>query len=229
MKVNGIDVKNYMARQCQVVKGYCSISNSSKWPSKSLHPVLNDNEIGMKPLKIVLSVRGNGREEIQRNISNFLSLLREPVEIELDGFNNRFYGILKKHESAESSKRRWHTLTLQFEGYEHGTERETYTTEKEFVIYNDGNLKTPCTVEITPQNSLSEIKVSGAGKDFYIRNLSVGQTVIVDGQTGLMTEEGRNKFPDMDILELPYLLPGENTITVSELVDLKIKHKPMYM
>lgn len=229
MYINEIDIQRFCARQVNVTIGNHTITNVSQWPRGNLTPVLGSGYIGMKPLKVVLSVKGAGREEICNNVSKILALLIEPVELRLDKFSHRFRVVLKKNTHAEVSIRRWHTLTLEFEGYELGYEEGVIVTGTDVTLVNDGNLATPCVIEVTPDTDLEELKLTGLSSPVTIYNLTAGKTVVIDGEDGLFLEEGTNKFPDMEIEELPYLQPGENTITASTSVTMVIKYSPRYM
>lgn len=229
MYINEIDIQRYEARQVNVVIGNHAITNASQWPRGSLSPVLESNHIGMKPIKVVMSVRGDGREKICDNVSKILSLLLEPVTLILDGFTHKFRAALKNHDHKETCMRRWHVLTLQFEGYELGLEEEVSATGTSISVVNAGNLISPCIIEVTSATDLDELTLEGLSTPITIYNLSAGKTVTIDGESGLMLEDEVNKFPEMDIDELPYLFPGEAVITSSAEVTVTIKHSPRYM
>ena len=51
----------------------------------------------------------------------------------------------------------------------------------------------------------------------------------MNGETGLITEDGEIKAGEVEMWELPSLMPGENTITVDENVNLTISFLPRYL
>ena len=229
MYINEINVQRFGARQTNVTIGNCTFTNASQWPRGSLTPLLLENSIGMKSVKVVLCVKGDGREGICDNVSKILSELVKPVEIMLDGFSHRFMVALKNHSHAETCMRRWHTLALQFEGYELGLEDEATVTGNSITIKNIGNIPCPCVLEILPTENMETLTIEGLNTPITIKNMTAGNKVVVNGETGLFTENGANKFKDMDVEEPPYLIPGETTITTSAEVIMTIKHSPMYI
>ncbi len=94
-----------------------------------------------------------------------------------------------------------------------------------------GNEETPVIVEITPSVGIIDIVLTGLSEEpITIRILTGGKKVIIDGEEGLVTVDGVNKFGDTDMWEFPRLKPGANTITVSRNnVDINIKYKPRFI
>lgn len=241
MLIGTWDISNAGARQSNVTFGYSNISNSSEWNRGSPAPFLMKNDVGFKPLKIVLVVKGSGREEILRKCSEIIAHCLEPVELTLDGYKDRyFYGILKKHSASEQSMRRWHTLTLEFDSCEYGDEiSQDFSGMAEFTVHNTGNLPSASIIEITPQIGVASIVLTGICRDYdtgedipvTINELATGKKIIIDGTTGLFTEDGQLKSPDnIDIWTIPVLLPGDNIITVSSnRMDISVKFRPSFI
>lgn len=229
MKINGEDIAKYEARQLNVTIGNCEISNESRWSEGSLLPLIRENTVGMKELKVVLVVKGKDREDIIKNKSRILSKLLEPAEIYLDHFSHFFRVILQKHSTEEVSMRRFHTLTLEFEGYEHGRGEVTEFIGTSCRLKNPGSLKSPCSVTITAQTAAESLTLTGFGEDIEIKNLKANQPVILDGINGLIMENGISKIDDVELLQLPFLEPGQNVITVSQEATVEISYQPIYM
>lgn len=240
MKLNGWDIKEADARQWRVTPGFHSVSNDSEWSRGSSVPVLFRNHPGFKTLKITVLVKSDGgRQVILNRCSELLSHLLEPTEIELDGFEHKFFGILTKHTHNEKVMGRWHLLTLELNGYEFGAEiSQTFSGATDFTVNNTGNIIAPAVVEITPQISAEEIVLTGFCRDFHtekelpvtIRELTTGNKIVLDGETGLFTEGGRLKTGDIDIWEIPSVLPGNNKITVNNnRMDIKVRFRPRFM
>ena len=108
----------------------------------------------------------------------------------------------------------------------------------ETVVTNPGNAWTPCVVEITPKVGIGQLTIAGINRNpdtgenlqAVIRNLATNSVVILDGESGKITEDGANKAADVDIWSLPALLPGTNQITLdSTWVDLTVKYRPRFM
>lgn len=239
MKIDDFDISKCRARQWNVTMEHSEIKNDSEWVRGSPVPAFFNNAIGFKPCKVVLLVKGKDRDEILKNRSNILSKLLEPVELTLDGFKHKFYGILTKCSITEDSMKRFHRLTLEFSGCETDDEiSSSFSSTTAFTVENPGNIITPAIIEITPQVGISTLVINGLcrnpetgeGQDITIHELSAEKKIVIDGEKGLMTESGANKFKDIDLWELPTLLPGANNITCStKNIAVTIRFKPRFM
>lgn len=145
---------------------------------------------------------------------------------------------MNKYNVTETSKDRFHVLSLEFSGYEYlDAEKFTIEVNTSFTITNTGTAETPVTLEITPLGGAVDIpddqmEVSvlcdedgayfiddddaaigsydydnltikglcrdvrtGDDLDIVIRNITPEQKIIIDGETGLITEEGKANIP----------------------------------
>lgn len=246
MTIGGWDVSNADATQWNVTPGFNSMSNDSEWVAGSPIPALFENTIGFKTMTVTLLVRGErDRDEILQKCSDVISHLLEPVEFVLDGFAHKFYGILNKHSLEENplsipvvNYNRVAKLKLELYCYEYGGKVTTSVSGKtEFTVRNAGNIITPVCVAITPQVGAASITLTGlcrdphTGKDLpvTIKNLVTDKTVVLDGETGLFTQDGEVKA-DIEIWGLPTLLPEKNTITVDNgWMDITLTYYPRYI
>lgn len=246
MLINQWNIEEAKARQMNVTIGHHSVSTKSEW---SQVPVFLKNNIGFKTVTVILAVHGENRADIIHNRSLILSRLLEPVELALDGYGHKFYGILSKQTSTERSKNRWHNLQLDFNCYEYGetvaTFFEHYTGEdtdpgriNAVTFNNDGDIETPVRLEIMPLAGATSITLTGICRDdvtdedlpVTIKNIETGKTVVLDGETGLITQGEETKVADVDLWKLPSLKPGVNKVTVdNDWMDIKIVYKPRYM
>ena len=94
----------------------------------------------------------------------------------------------------------------------------------------EGNIKTPCIIEITPLLDTIDITISGLNDDIVIKNLKVNKKIIINSLEGTVLEDGINKFADTDFWEFPYLLPGVNTIKINkDTCNINVKYKNRYI
>ena len=234
MKIGNVDISAYHARQHRVTIGNSEIENESDWVAGMPSPMMVNGTAGFKEVTIVLVVKGESREAIIQDCGSLLAAFLEPSIVELDGFGHKFFLTLTKGTREEIVKGRWHNLTLKCEGYEFGTEvSQSYTGTAEITVNNPGNLITPVMLEITPTMGASSITVKGisrSGKTATIKNLTTGKKIILDGETGLFTEDGALKAGDIEIWEVPTLAPGNNVIQFStDKLNVSVKIKPRYM
>lgn len=238
MLIGTWDISKADARQWKVTPGFHAVSNDSEWVRGSPVPAMFKNNIGFKPLTVMLLIKADGRQNILDRCSRILSHLLEPVELTLDGFKHKFYGVLKKHSHSENVIRRWHTLSLEFEVYEFGSEvLQDFSGQTEMAVTNPGNIPTPAIIEITPQAGKASVTLTGICRDentgadllVVIRDLETGKKIILDGETGLITQDGILKT-GVEIWGMPSLLPGENIITVdNEWMDIAVRFHPRFM
>lgn len=238
MKFNDTDLSKYGAKQYRNTFGQTSLSNDTEWLRDAPLPIFDNNYRQGKEIKTEILVYGSSREDIRQNISNILALCLEPVEIELDGYDHKFKGILKSSSVSEGSdmaRERYQHMVLTFEGYEHGT-NVTVSGTNQITITNPGNVISPAIVEITPTIGISSLTVSGICRNSFngvdlpvaLEKLSTGNTVIIDGIAGLVTEA--NALKEVDMWTLPTLVPGVNTITLdNDKLTTKVTVLPIYI
>ena len=243
MLINGKDITEYgKVKQWRVDIKPRKVEHDSEWPRGSPVPIFQTPFATFKEFTITLMVYGSGREDILHRISNILADLTDITELKLDGWEHEFCGVLEESEVKElsdTSRHRFQQLELQFSGYEHGDEvTETATGTGTIQISNPGNVVSSAVLEITPTIGMASVEITGICRDsntgadlpVTIKNLTTGNKVVLDGITGLITENGNLKAGDVDMWELPTLLPGTNTITIdTEYVNLKITALPIYM
>lgn len=240
MKINGIDIARYGAKQYRVDFGQSELKNDTEWIERAALPIFSANYNLFKELTVKLIVYGTGRENIRNKISEIISHLLEQAELELDGYARQFTGILTKtdvDEGSDAARKRFQILKLQFDAYEHGRQVvvEKDQWEGSVQVKNPGNIRSPAVIRITPKTDLAALTVSGICADGFgqdvpitINNLKNGKMIMIDGITGIIEEDGAAK--DIDIWTLPAVQPGSNEITLSQWnVGLRITILPLYI
>ena len=92
-------------------------------------------------------------------------------------------------------------------------------------------------MKILPQIGTATLNITGLTRnellnetyDIVVENTEISKEIILNGETGLITEDGEIKAGEVEMWELPSLMPGENTITVDENVNLTISFLPRYL
>lgn len=246
MTINGWDISEAEAVQWNVTPGFHSISNDSEWVRGSPMPVLLGNTTGFKPIKVTLLVKADrDRQAILDRCSRILSHLLEPAELVLDDFTHKFCGVLAKHTLTENPLdvpfvkfNRAAELVLEFSCYEYADlVTQTFTGQTQISVVNPGNIITPVRVELTPRTGMASAVLTGLCRDAATREdlpvtageLVTGKTVVLDGETGLFTQDGEIK-KELEIRGLPALLPGTNTITINNSwTDITLEYRPRFM
>lgn len=247
MKVNGRDIAEFGARQHTVRPAFPAVTNGSEWPGGAASPLMLPSEAGMKKVEVSVILEGTDRQGIWQNAGALVAALMAPSEIELDGFSHSFHMALANATQAELSLQRFHKATLELIGYEHGPEASrSYEVSgySSISFLNGGTMEAPAILEITPRIGRASVTVSGIVRDrmtledrpLTVSRLTQGRKVIVDGEKGLVTEEGgegeapANKFGDVSLWGFPSLLPGWNWVNVDQGgLLVTVRHKPRYL
>lgn len=97
-----------------------------------------------------------------------------------------------------------------------------FLNDTTFTIDNQGSLATPCVLTMSPLENIDSITITGLSKEPIILNqLKVGSVYRINGETGEITENGRNCIEKYVAWELPSLQPGMNTISITLLPRLE--------
>ena len=219
MRINGSDIALYQARQLRVTIGHQEIKNNHSWAPGSGVPYFAPNQYGFKRFQVVLMVKGEGREEIKLNCSRILSLIQGKTKLELDGFQTTFVGVLSAAPTREErSRKKWHTLTLDFDGYEYLTPVVISGTG-EVEVNSPGTIESPAIVTLTSEVRVNPVRLTGLCHDHYlgsdlpvtIEDMEANTPIVIDGVTGLITQGGSAR--DIDAWTLPSFLPGKTRVT----------------
>lgn len=240
MRVNGTDISIFNARQHNVSFAKSDISGKGEWPTSAALPIFGTVATGFKSISVDVIVKGDGREGIHDNISDLLALFQGEVELELDGFSHKYKCVMRSHKETEVSMRRWHKVRLELTGYGYGDSvTESITSGTTLTIVNPGNrLESPCVVSVTPRMGVPSATLTGICRDPYtgedlpvtLSDLTTGKTVIINGITGKITEDGISKAADVDIWRFPSLAHGENVIeSSSDKLSITVTVLPLYI
>lgn len=126
MKVNGVDISRYNARQWNIEPGKRTVTNASEMLDGVSVPAMTAPSFGLREYAVTIRIRGGSRTEIWNNASRILSLFRGVSEVEMDGIGgagtHMFTLSLKGVDQEEYGRMKagWGILRLSCVGYEHG-------------------------------------------------------------------------------------------------------------
>ena len=229
MTINGWDISEACAKQVSVVFGFSAITAKSMWPAGSPSPILIKPQTGTKSLRVILSVRDEGRTRIRDNVSLILSKMVGILEIELDGFLNTFRGTLRSFASEETSRKRWHKITVDLEGYEHAAEK-IFTGTASVAVKNVGTAETPVRIEVSSSVALGSMTITctETGWGISLPGVASGSALVIDGETGLVTQNGA--LVEATFHRLPTVPPGVSHFASSNPgANLTVKISPRFM
>lgn len=233
MKVNGIDIRKYNAKQLKADVQPASFKANTEWLEGAATPHEFETEIQYGTLKLTILFRGRGRSEIVQTVSEFLAQLRQRAELKLDGYKGSYIGDIASNHLDKTKQANRYILTMQFNGYLADEEVvNVYKGAREAKFMTLGTRPTPCIITVHPTTDLQLLTISGFGEyDIIIRDLKKDVEVIINGEKGKVTEGGLNKFGDCDMWEFPVLKNGvENDITFSSnRCNIEIKYRPLWL
>lgn len=243
MKVNGTDLKTKYGTKILVGQQTIrerSIVTFTDWLDDCDYPIESRKPKGkFYDVEAEFIVIGTTKTDAELTVSNIISDCRSGY-IELDNVDLELKGELK--EAQKDFLSRWrYSLSLTFQAWDKAESEVSITTSNSGkTIDVEGNQETPCIIELTPSGAITTYTIKGAARDpvtgeaedIVIKNLSAGKTVIIDGESCTVTEDGANKYADTEMWEFPTLVPGSNILTfVSSSVScsVTIKYKPRYI
>lgn len=232
MKINGIDIRRFGARQLTVDEQPPRISVSYEMQTKALMPMEFATDIPLGTLEITLYFSAKNRAELQRTISSFTQLLKASCVIEeIKGYKGKYKGYLTGNSTEKLIDLRKRTMTLSFDGYFYDDEkRSVFDGEESGRIYAEGSREAPCIVEIYAKTALSNYAITLNEEEYKVKALEAGETLIIDGQTGKVTINEENAFDIIDMWAFPKLHMGYNDLEFSSAgAKVTVRHLPMWL
>lgn len=234
MKIADTDIRKFHAKQLTVEFQPPTTTVDKEMYEGALIPSENDTDTPLSSVKIDVYFRGESRDEIRRNVSEFATLLQKGVPLTLDGYRDRFMGYLKTNTVNKTITGRRYKATFDFDGYWFSEEVELHFDEvSEFSFDAEGTRCTPCTISMTALSYVEELKITGFSDEITISNINRGETVVIDGERGTVMLDGKNKFLDVTLWEFPFLTVGErkthNIVVSSDRMMVTIRYKPMWI
>lgn len=232
MKVNGIDIRKYNARQLTVEIQPPSVSVNYEWLPGALRPIEFKTDTKAGHLKVCVYFRGRDRNRIIHTMSEFMSNFTAVCDLELNGYKGKYRGFLTADDFEKTIAKNRYKVNLEFDGYFYDDEISIVfdgVTSGDF--YMAGSRKTPCVVEVYAKSALTNYVMKGLGDDdITIQSLAGGKTVIIDGIRGVVLLDDVNAFDKVDLWEFPSLKVGKTTLIFSNnKARIKIRYHPMWM
>lgn len=232
MRVNGIDVKKYGAKQLTVEIQPPEVAINYEWMQGALQPAEFETTVAMGRLKLCVYFKGRNRERIFREMSGFMANFMSSCDLELDGYKGKYKGFLKADDFEKTISKKRHKINLEFDGYFYDTEMEAvFDGCTSGIVFMEGSRKTPCIIEVYAKKTLENYAISGFGEDVItLLKLEAGKTAVIDGVKGLVTISEKNAFGNVDLWEFPNIKPGKSELTFSNVnAKVTVKYCPMWI
>ncbi len=231
MKVNGIDIRKYDAKQLTVDVQPPSISVNYEWIAGALLPTEFETSIKMGHLKLSVYFKGKNRNSIIRLASEFMANFTKSCDLELDGYKGKYKGFMTSNDYEKTIVKDRHILNLELDGFFYDDELEiVFDGKTTATLYRVGSRDVPCIIEIYAKSALANYKITGFQEnDIVVKTLEVGKTLVIDGISGLVTVDGINEFNKVDLWEFPKLRE-ETKFTFSDTkAKVTIRYVPMWI
>lgn len=231
MNIDGVNIKSFGAILINKSIQPASLEQVYTWNKNSLLPLDLGTKFTFNILEIQLYFKGINEEDLESKISSFINKVKK-CTIQFDNLF-LYKGFLEGTPTSENILRKdTKKLTIRFLAYRFKSQvTETMNRVTSKTINVAGNLVTPAIVEITPTIALVDLTLTGLDEDtIKIKNLVANKKVIINGEDGIITVDGVNKYGDTEMWNFPSLKPGANTIIVDKSsVDITIKYKPRFI
>ena len=227
---NDIDISIYKASvSSKLIQPRTIILNSAN--VKENYFVINEDE-EMKDISIRILFQCNSRDEVYKNISDFMVNFRDEVDIKFNNLSHNYKCFFINSSIDETDFESWLYLNLNLKGYEYGDLiSNKVSSAYNYSITSMGNIESPCIVEIIPSIDMIEFSIEGLSTDVItIKNLKKNNKVVIDGINGSVKVGEENKFNDVELWEFPRIYPGVNDIKLSRSeCSVIIKYYPRFI
>ena len=232
MKVNGIDARKFNANQLTVEIQPPVVAVNYEWMTGALQPTEFETDVTMGHLKMCVYFRGRDRNSIIRMMSEFMSNFTTACDLELDGYKGKYRGFLTADDFEKTITKKRYKINLEFDGYFYDDEiAVTFDGVTFGSFYMFGSRKTPCILEVYARSALTDYVIKGLGNDdITVQSLAGGKTVIIDGNSGIVSMDGANAFDRVSLWEFPSVRAGTNTLTFSSSkAKITVRYHPMWI
>lgn len=239
MLINGVDINVYNARlQTYSVSGTTVANNLSTVNTLLRMPSLFSTTLGTRTLTITLTFKPSRHGSDSRgmsvaeklataaeNITRFeAEIVGKTVEITLpDGYIYTALATALPAATFDSSGE--HDVTYTFSAIRHFSE-DVQAVEPNGKVFCKSTTKTPVKFVVSVTTEAESITVFG----ITVNNVTANAEIIIDGIDGIVTMNGANKLLDTDLVDFPYLNPGYNVISCSDIsASIKVIYTPVYV
>ena len=207
MKINGIDIRKYDAKQLTADVQPPSFANSYEWLTGAALPTEFETEVQMGHLKLSIYFKGKDRNNIIRAASEFMSNFTKACKMELDGYKGTYIGFITSNDYEKKNVKQRYVVNLEFDGFFVDDDLSiTFDGKTSASFYKVGTRDAPCIVEVYAKSTLTNYTIAGLGDDdIIIESLAAGKTVVIDAKTGLVTIDGANAFDKVNMLSLIHI------------------------
>ena len=156
MKINGIDIRKYDAKQLTADVQPPSFANSYEWLTGAALPTEFETEVQMGHLKLSIYFKGKDRNNIIRAASEFMSNFTKACKMELDGYKGTYIGFITSNDYEKKNVKQRYVVNLEFDGFFVDDDLSiTFDGKTSASFYKVGTRDAPCVVEVYAKSALT--------------------------------------------------------------------------
>lgn len=228
MFINDIPLSDFGGKLLSRKISPLDIEITTFWPRKALRPFISAVKgYYYKRLDLEIELAGTP-SQIEINKSRLIQALTS-ASVSFRKLDHVYTGVIAG-TGVGAQVPGYEVIEAEMLVYQHETSQNVEINRSlEGIIYLDSNHETPAVIEILPSANVASVTITGLGRDIILSNLTAGKLVILDGENGIVTEDGLNKWPDYDSWGFPRLAPGENIIDLSDAtLDITVRFSPRW-
>lgn len=231
MKVNGIDTRKYNAKQLTAEVLPPSLAVDYEIVAGAILPTEFETDMKLGTLKLCMYFRGNDRKSLIRNMSEFLENFTKSSVLEVDGYKGMFKAYTASSDYSKMKVKTRYKLNMVLEGYFFDSELNLeYDGITQTTIERKGTRKSPAIIEVYAKKALKNYRITGFEEDIIVEQLAAGQTVIIDGEEGCVTNNGKDAFKSVDLWKFPAITEKKMVLAFSNTdAVVRIRYKPMWI
>ena len=191
------------------------------WADKALTPLYFESRQKYDTLRVQVMFKNAELGDI----SSFGELLKRcDIQIEHAFSAGKIYECVLAGSAVKKESQRIHSVIYTFNCIIFGAYHEVLlkTTETNTLeILGAKETEAIITIENNTSSVITETGIVG----FIVKNLAVGEKIIIDGIKKTVTNNGENVFNRVEFFNFPRFSPGEHEITVTGGADITIAYR----
>lgn len=221
MFINGIPFSQFGGRlKAEYTVSGAAVTTNYHKPRDGSSFVFLGSEIGLKTIALPFDLYGDSPMDAQKRLSAFRALcMAGKTELFLpDGFY--YTSVLQSFGETRQITPCILSASCEFLGIQH---EELTKTVCQGTFFVQGTLpKMDCTLSFSPSADAASYTVAG----ITFTNVKKGDQIVIDGMTKRVLINGAPAAQRCNIVEFPFLTPGENRIAAPDPVT--VQYYPSY-
>lgn len=166
-----------------------------------------------KRARLKILIEGYNRQMVEQNISSLALQLSKEFTFQDDNSQT----IFKCHPATpiveETGFNTMLYISLEVDCIEYEEEAIISSTNTSFIINAEGNIDSPCIVELMPSKDIPKIMLLGLSDEpIFITDLKTNKLLVINSELGTVEEDGSNAYQKFDAWEFPRVKSGSNLI-----------------